>query len=60
VSESNTDQKDADGDGEGDVCDTDEDDDGLLSAADNCPLHSNSGQIILSFTSLLSSTHTQI
>jgi VCBS repeat-containing protein len=35
---------DTDGDGQGDVCDTDDDNDGVLDTADNCPLTFNPNQ----------------
>ena len=41
----NLNQANADGDAQGDVCDTDDDNDGALDAADNCPLVSNADQL---------------
>ena len=40
----NSDQKDTDNDGSGDACDEDDDNDGKLDTADNCPFDSNPGQ----------------
>ena len=39
-----SDQADNDGDGAGDACDPDDDNDGVLDGADNCPLVVNPGQ----------------
>lgn len=39
------DQADTDDDGLGDACDPDIDNDGLLNAADNCPLVPNADQV---------------
>lgn len=46
-STANTDQQDVDGDGDGDVCDDDSDDDGVLNNSDNCPLHNNTGELLI-------------
>jgi hypothetical protein len=40
----NADQADNDGDSDGDACDLDDDNDGVLDAADNCPLDANADQ----------------
>src|SRR6185295_9401787 len=41
----NSDQANNDGDAQGDVCDTDDDNDGVLDGADNCPFASNADQL---------------
>jgi len=42
--DANFDQADLDGDGAGDVCDTDDDDDGVLDVSDTCPVDANPDQ----------------
>ncbi len=37
-------QRDTDGDGQGDMCDSDDDNDGVADASDNCPKLANAGQ----------------
>jgi hypothetical protein len=43
--DANSDQATNDGDAQGDVCDPDDDNDGVLDGADNCPFASNGDQL---------------